>query len=276
MPFLSTRDYYFPELGYSFGFFNNCQQPLEEKYVEDVQNIDMFWQPVQTFSDGASFAVIRFILILAGEFLQIRALKMANKEKGACEKIFKLFLYVQMIYWPMEVLFITTTDWIHPLNEIFGSNRVCDIFFILKYSAWHIIVFHSFIIALIRYMFIIHSHFVEAKGKEKFKTFFFWIIIVVAFVTTTWKYFGSGELDSDPYLNKCRGKYHVEFLRFQNAMEGLKGYCDREYDAEDVSSYLTAMIKKISCISSSLVFVLMGLNISEGFLYTRLIVYIQR
>ena len=192
-------------------------------------------------------------LFLIGEFLQIRALKMANKEKGACEKIFKLFLYVQMIYWPLEVLFITCTDWVHPLDEIVNGEWLCDAFFFIKYSAWHIIVFHSFIIALLCYMFVIHHQFVDAKGKENFKIFFFWIIILVSMVTTTWKYFGNGELDSDPYLNKCRGKYHMEFLRFQNAMEGVKGYCDREYDLDNFSSHLTAMVKKISCIASSLV-----------------------
>ena len=276
MGYLNLRNYYYPDTGSNFGFFNYSKSSSLKNSLEEIAELNLFWQPVQTFSDGTSFAVTRLILILIGEFLQIRALKMANKEKGACEKIFKLFLYVQMIYWPLEVLFITSTDWVHPLGEIMNGEWLCDAFFFLKYSAWHIIVFHSFIIALLRYMFVIHHQFVDAKGKENFKIFFFWIIILVSMVTTTWKYFGSGELDSDPYLNKCRGKYHMEFLRFQNAMEGVKGYCDREYDLDNFSSHLTALVKKISCIASSLVFIFMGLNITEGFLYIRIIVHIRR
>ena len=139
-----------------------------------------------------------------------------------------------------------------------------------------IIVFHSFIIAMVRYTFIIHPRFVESKGKANVKNFFFWIILLVAFVTTLWKYFGSGDLDSDPYVNKCRGKHHLVFLRFKNAMEGLKGFCNKEYDSEDISSYLTAMAKKISCIVSAVIFVLMGLNVTEGFLYIKVIKYVKR
>ena len=272
----SIRRYVRPNQESTFGFFNTTKQCHNENSLELLGDVDMFWQPTQTFHSGTSFLVIRLLLVLTGEFLQMRVLEMANKEKGACEKIFKLFLYVQMMYWPLEVTFITATDWIHPLNEILGGEWVCDVFFFIKYSCWHIILFHSFIVALVRYMFLIHHRFVESQGKETIKKLFFWIILVVAFVTTSWKYFGSGELDTDPYLNKCRGKYHVAFLRFENALEGVKGFCDREYDLKDLSSYLTAMAKKISCIASSLVFVLMGLNISEGLLYSRLICHVRK
>ena len=271
----NIRHYYYPNYGSTFGILNDSKSTSLENHLELVEGLDLNWRPVQTFSSGVSLLVTRVLLILMGEFLQIQALGMANKEKGACEKIFKLFLYVQMIYWPTEVLFITTTDWIHPLDEILGSE-FCDVFFFIKYFAWHIIVFHSFVIASIRYMFIIHNQFAEIKGKEGFKTFFFWSIILVSMVTTIWKYFGSGDLDSDPYLNKCRGKYHREFLLFRNAMEGVKRYCDKEYDPNIFSSYLTAMVQQISCIASSFVFILMGLNISEGFLYTRVILHIRR
>ena len=236
----------------------------------------MFWQPVHETLPATCFIVVRILLILVGEFLQIGVLQMAKKEKGACESIFKLFLYVQMLYWPLEVMMITTTDWIHPLNEILGGTWICDVFFFVKYSALHIILFHSFVVALVRYMFIIHYKFVERIGKDKIKKFFFWIILVVAFVCTLWKYFGGGELDSDPYVNKCRGKYHVEFLNYENAMEGLKTFCDKKYDKEDIWSYWNAMAKKVSCIASSIIFILMGMNITEGFLYLRIIFHIKR
>jgi hypothetical protein len=222
------------------------------------------------------FAVVRVLLVLIGEFLQIKVLKMAKKEKGACESIFKLFLHVQMVYWPLEVMFITTTDWIHPIHELLGGTWICDVIFFVKYSALYIILFHSFIVALVRYMFIIQYKFVERKGKEKIKKFFYWIILVVAFLCTLWKYFGGGELDSDPYMNKCRVKYHVEFLKFGNAMNAMKTFCDKEYDKEDIWSYWTSMIKKVSCIASSIIFILMGMNITEGLLYLRLIFYVKR
>ena len=272
----SLRKYYSPEPGFSLSFFNESVSTSPRKYWELIEKMNMRWQPVQHQTAALSFVVTRVLLLMAGEVLQVQALKMANKEKGACEKIFKLFLYVQMMYWPFEVMFVTATDWIHPLHEILGGQWVCDVIFFIKYSAWHIIVFHSFIIAMVRYTFLIHSRFVDSKGKENVKSFFFWIILLVAFVTTFWKYFGSGDLDSDPYVNKCRGKHHLVFLRFKNAMEGVKGFCDKDYDSEDISSYLTAMAKKTSCILSAVIFILMGLNVTEGFLYVKVIRYVQR
>ena len=270
------RQYYFPGPGFSLSFYNETDLGLYERNWETIEEMDMAWQPVQENLPAISFLIVRVLLVLVGEFLQISVLKMAKKEKGACENIIKLFVYVQMVYWPLEVVFITTTDWIHPLHEIFGSAWICDLFFFVKYSALNIILFHSFIVALVRYLFIIHYKFVDRKGKDNIKQFFFWIIILVAFVCTLWKYFGGGELDSDPYVNKCRGKYHVEFLKYENAMEGIKAFCDKKYDTEDIWSYWTAMTKRVSCIASSIIFILMGMNITEGFLYLRIIFRTKR
>ena len=214
----------------------------------------------------------------------MQALSMTKKENSACVDVFEIFLYVQMVYWPIEVIFITLTDWFYPLFELLGGMWICDLVFFVKYIMLFIILFHSFCIALIRYIYLFHYKFIESKGKEKVKRVFSYMLVSVAMVTTLWKYFGSGELDMDPYMNKCRGVFYKEFLLYaldssstsHNAMNAAEKFCVFEHDGGNIEQHVIAMVRRISCIASSVMFVFMGLNVTEGFLYLTIIIHVRR
>ena len=280
----TTNNYRRSSIHFLLDSYNNQGTGNNDQYQESVDNMDMYWRPIQETSEATCFLIIRLIIIIGGELLQIQALKMTKKENSACVDVFEMFLYVQMVYWPIEVMFITSTDWFYPLFELLGGMWICDLVFFVKYIMLFIILFHSFCIALIRYIYLFHYKFIESKGKEKVKRVFSYMLVSVAMVTTLWKYFGSGELDMDPYMNKCRGVFYKEFLLYaldssstsHNAMNAAEKFCVFEHDGGNIEQHVIAMVRRISCIASSVMFVFMGLNVTEGFLYLTIIIHVRR
>ena len=280
----TTNNYRRSSIHFLLDSYNNQGTGNNDQYQESVDNMDMYWRPIQETSEATCFLIIRLIIIIGGELLQIQALKMTKKENSVCVDVFEMFLYVQMVYWPIEVMFITSTDWFYPLFELLGGMWICDLVFFVKYIMYFIIFFHSFCIALIRYMYLFHYKFIERKGKERMKEAFSYMIIAVAMVTTLWRYFGSGEVDADPYMNKCRGVFYKEFLLYSldststsdNALNAAENFCNFDHNGDDIEGHIIAMIRKISCVASSITYVIMGLNVTEGFLYLTIIIHIRR
>ena len=279
-----NNNYHQSSLHFLLNSYKNQRKNNDDQDRESIENMDMYWRPIQETSEATFFLIVRLIVIIGGELLQMQALSMTKKENSACVDVFEIFLYVQMVYWPIEVIFITMTDWFYPLFELLGGMWICDLVFFVKYIMLFIILFHSFCIALIRYIYLFHYKFIERKGKEKMKRVFSYMVVSVAMVTTLWKYFGSGELDMDPYMNKCRGVFYKEFLLYSldssstsdNAMNAAENFCDFEPDGGNIEQHVIAMVRKISCIASIVMFVLMGLNVTEGFLYLTIIIHVRR
>ena len=279
-----TNNYHQSSLHFLLNSYKNQRKNNADQDRESIENMDMYWRPIQETSEATFFLIIRLIFIIGGELLQMQALSMTKKENSVCVDVFEIFLYVQMVYWPIEVIFITLTDWFYPLFELLGGMWICDLVFFVKYIMLFIILFHSFCIALIRYIYLFHYKFIESKGKEKVKRVFSYMLVSVAMVTTLWKYFGSGELDMDPYMNKCRGVFYKEFLLYaldssstsHNAMNAAEKFCVFEHDGGNIEKHVIAMVRRISCIASSVMFVFMGLNVTEGFLYLTIIIHVRR
>ena len=279
-----TNNYHQSSLHFLLNSYKNQRKNNADQDRESIENMDMYWRPIQETSEATFFLIIRLIFIIGGELLQMQALSMTKKENSACVDVFEIFLYVQMVYWPIEVIFITLTDWFYPLFELLGGMWICDLVFFVKYIMLFIILFHSFCIALIRYIYLFHYKFIESKGKENVKRVFSYMLVSVAMVTTLWKYFGSGELDMDPYMNKCRGVFYKEFLLYaldssstsHNAMNAAEKFCVFEHDGGNIEQHVIAMVRRISCIASSVMFVFMGLNVTEGFLYLTIIIHVRR
>ena len=280
----AINKYHRSSIDFLLNSYNNQSTGYNDQYQESVDNMDMYWRPIQETSEATCFLVIRLIIIIGGELLQIQALIMTKKENSACVEVFEMFLYVQMVYWPIEVMFITSTDWFYPLFELLGGMWICDLVFFVKYIMVFIIYFHSFCIALIRYLYLYLYKFIERKGKERINEAFSYMIVAVAMVTTLWRYFGSGEVDADPYMNKCRGVFYKEFLLYSldststsdNAINAVENFCNFDHNGGDIEGHVIAMIRKISCIASSITLVVMGLNVTEGFLYLTIIIHIRR
>ena len=236
---------------------------------EILTDVNLYFQPVQYPILATVYLIVRIIIILIGEYVQVKALNLFKRESCIVNDVLKLVSYVQMVYWPLFVIFETSTDFISPLREIIGTWYCVAGFFIITYGMTHI-VFHSFVIGLMRYTFVVHSKRVANFGKERAKRFFLGMSFVVPAVATIWRFLGRLEVSTISSLNKCNGIHHMSFL-IENSLGSTakNNFCLREEYEEDEANKPLAVMKRTMCILSSLLYLIMGFNVVEGIFYWR-------
>ena len=151
---------------------------IEENTITKHQNgltideIDLYYQPVQNPTIGITFFLIRLPILILGILLNIKVLSLIKRETSVVNDVTKVSTYAQMIFWPIFLCFTTATDFVHPLNEILGE-WVCDVGWLITYFFTSVFSLHSFIVALMRYCFIVHNDkFEKVLRKEKKKQYF--------------------------------------------------------------------------------------------------------
>ena len=242
-------------------------------HSEDIfMDVNLYWQPVQDPTIGLIFLVIQLLVILAGSFVHYHVWKMLNREETLVSNILKAYVIVQMILWPLWSSVGSATYFIYPLSELIGS-WLCVFIYFLIYSGFTFISFQSTIIAIMRYIFIVHDDRVGRFGKQRTKQLFHWILGVVPIIMATWLYFGAHDqnIDASPTFNKCTGSYDKIFLlkwTFAERKSTWSARCGIANNDEGPAS-LFEIIKAIQCGASVILFLLLASNIFDGFLYYR-------
>ena len=263
---------YDPFKGNSFSFFDQFSSNTSSFLVESVSNVNLYFQPLQYPILAFSFLIVRIVVMLVGEYVQVKLLALFKRENCLVNEVLKAVTIVQMGYWPLFVLFETSTDLVNPLRDIIGQWYCITAFFVITYGMTHI-VFHSFTVALMRYTFVVHHQRVASFGIERAKRYFLVTSIIVPIVATVWRFLSRLQVSTISSLNKCNGIHHMSFL-IENTAEN--NFCFREeYDEEDSNRPL-AILKRTLCIMSSILYLIMGLNVIEGVFYWRTLVHSRR
>ena len=170
------------------------------------------------------------------------------------------------------MIFATATDFIYPLSDVLGTWS-CVLSFFVLYPCAIFISFHTTVIAIMRYIFIVHDEGVADFGKQRAKSLFYWLLGIFPIAMTIWLYFGAIDRDYDGYppMNKCTGSYHKIFLLNWSYEEPddvwvarCGGHCS------DNNEGLAVCISKFfRCGASAYLFILLLSNVLDGFIYYR-------
>ena len=160
MMFLESRNLYHPFLGSRVGIYIPDQFHKENSSGFVLQDVDLYYQPLKEPEIGIIICSIRLILILIGEFVHSRVLILIKKENGLVKEVTMICTITSMIVWPFWVIFTSATDFVHPINEVVGK-WFCTLSNLFMFYSFSIISFNSFIVAAMRYLFIVHKEKVE-------------------------------------------------------------------------------------------------------------------
>ena len=258
---------------------------IEENSVTKDQNgyiideIDLYYQPVQNPAIGITFFLIRLPVLILGILLNIKVLSLIKRETSVVNDVTKVATYAQMIFWFTFVFFTTATDFVHPLNEIFGQ-WVCEFGWFITYFFTNIFTLHSFLVAMMRYCFIVHNDkFEKGFRKQKTKRVFLILSLLIPLLMVIWGAISRSELDILSYINKCNGKHHKVFLIETSTVDVLRrNFC--EFDSYESPNFpfdqIADVIKRISCIARTAVLVVMVLNFTEIIIYYKIFSYMIR
>ena len=278
---LERRYLYHPFVDSNFGFLAETKGSSEEEAINEgfvVEKIDLYYQPVQEPTIGIAFYLLRIILIGIGEFILLKIWKMLNEENGLVKEVTKLYTITMMVACPFWSLFNASVDFIHPMQEVVGK-WYCTIGHAVMFFSANIISFHSFFVASMRYLFIVHGEKVNIYGRDRIRRIFLLLYFCLALIVVLWGFAEGAELDAMSFINKCYGKDHKVFLIDKSSLNVAKrNFCEHEdynYNGS-LTDWMISLIRRLSCISKVLIMLLMGFNVFEGFLYFKTLSHIYR
>ena len=265
---------YHPFMESNLGFYVYHKNSIDEKDQFALDDLDLYYQPVEDPAHGITYLIVGLILLFIGETLQFRLLKMVKSENGLVNEVTQIYSISAIIMNPVIGVFVTFTDFVHPLNEVFGQ-WFCSIGRLLTYLNINIVIFHSFIVALMRYSFIVHEEKVQNYGKETSKRFFAILSILIPVLMVTWGVIENSELDALLAIDRCYGIDHKVFMA-KNDINYRLDCVFEPSDAEGMYGLVVDNLRQIMCISKAILTVLMGFNFTEGLIYFKIICHIRR
>ena len=266
--------YYHPFENVSLGFLIENQLSSDKNGFE-IDDIDLYYQPVEHPAIGIVFLTLKLILFIIGAMVNVKVLVLLKKENSILMETTTLLIWTQIIFYPVGLIFITSTDFIHPIYKIFG-HWFCTLMWLFMDLCSYIIIFYSFFAASIRYFFIVHYSTAKMYGKEKIKNIFLFLYILIPCLCVLWQV--PEELHHNSYINKCYGKDHNVFLIETSSLEVLKHrfWESKEFEVHGIYDISLALARRISKILRSTVILVMGSNIIEGLLYYKILTHIYR
>ena len=270
---LKKESFYHP-FTKSFLSFGAKEYSGENVTLSILQEIDLYYQPVEETVTGISYLAIEIILAVFSVFIQIKVFCLAKKEQGILREVTQIYLLSCLICLPF-MLFVHATDFIHPLNEIFGQ-WICTLMRFTLYLQINIVTYHSFVVAMLRYCFIVQEEKVQRYGKEKTKKLFIVSSILIPLLIVGWGFIENSEIDPVRHINRCNGIDHKFFLASTTNLNPYISLNLINSNSEDLFGKFLEIIKTTSFILKTFFNVLLALNLTEGFLYYKIFSHINR
>ena len=274
---LDQKYLYHPFNHVSLDIFSKESTKSEKMIGESINNIDLYYQPVQEPTIATMFLGIKLCLLVVGEFLFIKVFQLMKKEKGITTDITQMLVFVQLFFWPFWIFFADSTAFIYPMKDVIGE-WYCHAGSFLFYWLGNITIGHSFFTALLRYLFILHQDKVNLYGRQEIKRFFLILSVMLPFLVALWEALDGSDLDAMSFINKCHGKHHQVFLIDTSTINVVKrGLCAFEFSYSGGTwNKVLALTRQILCIANTVVQLILGLNVAEGFLYYKILSHINR
>ena len=269
--------FYNPFQESSFSFYSWNDDLKNYSYYNTIDDIDLYNQPVEEPITAITYFAVRFVLVVLAEICNFRVLAIMKTDTSILTDVTKLQACTIMIEMPIRLIFVTLTDFIHPLKDVSGK-WVCISYWFFEHLALQIVWFHSLAVALLRYSFIVHDKSVVDFGKEKLKTLFWYLSLGVPFLTILWVASDLQDVLPSNHINKCNGNDHKMFLMRSWSSFGLIATNFRIQNSEMGNNVekLVAILRKSSRVAHRIWRIFLSLNIAEGFVYYKLIRHMIR
>ena len=271
-------NFYHPYTKPTLGFYDYDEWATENQTFLILEEIDLYYQPVEEPIPGMIFLFLNILLTILGEIIQIKLFQMVKKENGLVKEVTQIYSMTSIITYPFWCLIISGTDLIHPLHKVIGK-WFCTFSWTVTFFSFNLFTFQSCIVASMRYIFIVHEDKVKNYGKERAKRIFAVLTILLPCIMVIWTTIENSELDPFLYINRCYGEDHKVFLREASSLQILKlhfvdfGVTGNE---NDFYTKIVSIMKLLSGIAKLLISLLMGFNITEGIIYYKIFSHIKR
>ena len=275
---LNLDAFYHPFNQKSLSVFLPIDLSSNKSSLNNLDGVELYQQPVEEPNIAILFCTIRLFSTILAEVCNYRLIYATKKDTGILTDVIKLQAYIIIASMPIRLIFVTLTDLIHPLNEVLGQ-WICSSYWVIIKTSIQIIANHSLIIALIRYVFIVHNDKVIEHGKEKLKNLFWYLSIGIPIFNLLWIATDLIRIDTNIAINRCNGVDHERFLIQSWSSLGLikKNFDNLQiYRDNNNLSILIAVLRRISKVIQRVWMIVLASNMVEGIIYYKLIQHMRR
>jgi len=178
---------------------------------------------------------------------------------------------------PFWLIIPSIIDFIHPLGELTGE-WFC--FLVQSLANFHFIVVmnQSFIIAMMRYWFIVQEERVKNYAKAKTKRIFVCLSIFIPLFMVIWATAENAELSPFLFVNRCYGRDHQVFLINISPLQVSNPYFCQfgNYSDKEIYGKIVEIFKRATCIFKTTLMFLMACNLTEGVIYYKIFSHMKR
>ena len=207
--------------------------------------------------------VIQVILFCVGLYFQVRTVLVCIEEKNKTWQIHIAHSIAMTIYFCYIIPFQPITYFIPSLATHLG-NWICYVSAFISYFCFQAMTLHSFLIALMKYIFIVHTWKARLFGEERIQRFFLLVSItypiIMSIVTILLSIFVGNSFQVRSEVKNCFGKEYF-------ASSDSKGKKFLFCDISDNNNSILNAFEQIVCIVRSCLALVIGTNIPEGFFY---------
>ena len=242
-----------------------------------IDEIDLYYQPLEHPAVVAFFFAIKAIIVLIGEIICMKVLNSMKKETSFLDRPIKLYIFTQMIHHPFRLFFTTTIEFIHPVSEVIGS-WFCFLGRLFIIYTGQVIMYSSFFIALMRYCLLVRNEKTVQFGKDKLVKMCLLFNTGMPLLVCILDLLLRSELYVISSMNKCYGTDFKVFLLEDSTYNLMKhkfgGF--EKYENNGALAVTAVVIKLFMKIAKTAIIVIMGMNITEAILYYRMFSHMSR
>ena len=214
------------------------------------------------------------IIYCVGLYIQIKTIQACNKDKGKTWEIHISHAIVTSVYYGFFIPFQAVTTFVPSLSIYMGS-WICYVASFISFYSYHAIIANSLLVAITKYIFIVHAFKARVFGDDKIERIFFWInttlplaLSAIAMLTTNFH--------TRSALKSCFGTTEYSSLLPNNSTSGSQNFllCDSvsSMDHGPILYYILQFL----CVSRKILNWIIVSNLPEAFFYHKIFCYMKK
>ena len=218
--------------------------------------------------------VFHVIIFCIGLNIQIKTINACKEEKGKTWKIHISHAIVTTVYYGFFIPFQAVTTFV-PSLSIYTGCWICYLASFVSFYCQHALVGNSLHVAIMKYIFIVHSFKAKSYGEEKIQNIFFWlnstmplVIAIIGLLTN--------DFQMRSALNSCFGEAAHPSLMANHCPSGnLNILICTNLNRSDYVPILYYVLQCF-CVSRKIINLIMVSNMPEAYFYYKIFSVMQR
>ena len=216
--------------------------------------------------------IFQAMLYFAGLGIQIKIISVCWRDKdGKAWLIHMTHSISVMLYYAFYIPFFTVTNTLPNLADQYTGEWFCYLATFITVYGFSMISFNSLLIAVMKYVFIVHSEKARLYGDTKTEKMFFIINLTLPMFLAVFTCI-TRDFDSFSALNSCFGQTEQVLAQYNTWPKNFEKFLLCNLNRQDDQSYGDTfyVVKQVLCATKSIGLSLIITNIPEAFFYYKI------